>query len=270
LLGLTFGLFSSGVTEARATLHDEILALQQDVRNVRLSDRIIENPDAGIRYVYLNKCQIEGERELFELTLRSPIEESYVFVPELCVWFETGYAETERTVQFDRLFFDLLIAQFDILYIYHVHPGSHRNLELYFPAYQDFIAMTLINSDFIENSNIQIKHKIITGVAMMDYDFANIPAVKERLRRYIEMGFSKFSAQNLSYDYMRKIYINEYIDSVKLCVEMTNNNSDNIGACNPIVTSLFVINVESSGAFFSMLNSTNRKVLPVTPTQHTQ
>ncbi|MEQ8397321.1 hypothetical protein [Thalassobaculum sp.] len=270
LLGLIVGLLSAVATDARATLHDDILALQDDVRTLRLTDTIIVNADANFRYVYLRKCQKQGERELFDLAVFSPIEESYVFIPKLCVWMETGHSETERTVRFDKLFFDRLVSQFEELYIYHLHTGIHRELEAYFPAYQDFIAMTLINSQYIDDPRITIMHKIVTGAAIMNYRFANAYLVREKLAKYVEMGLGKFSTQNLSYEYARQSYIDEYINSLKKCVEVSGGDSGNINACNPIVTSLFVVDIESEGALLSMSNPASQKYRLDTPDQHTQ
>lgn len=251
LLWLVLGLLMSTAENARAAAHDEILALRHDSREVILLDRIIVNDNPRIRYVYINKCQRTGERELFDLTLNYSIEESFIYIPDLCVWIETGYSETQSAVKFDREFFDKIAAQYSAINVYHVHPGIHDDMVRYFPAYQDFIAMTLLNADYINVDGKEFGHRIVTGAAVMDYRFASVPRVRESIKKYVAANLGNYAAQNLAYEYSKTLHIEEYTKVINKCIDIANNNIDHIEKCSPVRTELFIIDIRSLKTFLS-------------------
>src|SRR3546814_19907745 len=83
---------------ARASTHEEVNALQDDYRTTVISDHLVVNVDASLRQVVPQKCQIDGEIELTTLSSVSTLEESFVFIPSLCLWLESGFNETATSV----------------------------------------------------------------------------------------------------------------------------------------------------------------------------
>ncbi|MEQ9208270.1 MAG: hypothetical protein RLN96_00290, partial [Pseudomonadales bacterium] len=166
-------------------------------------------------------------------------------------WIETGYSETEVSVRFDKKFFDKLISQYKKAVVYHVHPGDHVDVGSYFPAYKDFVAMTLINADLMDQPEVLVKHRVVTKIAVMEFDFANKEFVKVRIGQYRKAGFGDAVAQNLSYDFMRRVYVEQYFNAVTSCSELTNNDSIMIDLCHPLVTDVFLINIQSFQLFQS-------------------
>lgn len=233
---------------AAAGPRDQVAALQHDSRVPELSASLRVNTDATIRYVYSGKCESEGEHELVELTYTSELEESYVFVPSLCLWIETGYGETRSTVLFDKAFFDKLVRQFDRLIVYHLHPGFHENIENFFPAYQDLITMTLINAELVGKPEVDIGHRAVTRLAIIDYRFADGTSVPQLMKKYADLGLAGSAAQNLAYEYSRRAHVDSYLRGVASCAAAAAHDPSRFDRCRQVKTDLFVLGIRVAQA----------------------
>ena len=80
---------------------DRIAALGEDIRETRIADKLSVNTGTEFRLVFPNKCEKEGEFELHQLASRFNVEESFVLIPDLCLWIEVGYDEKRERVRLD-------------------------------------------------------------------------------------------------------------------------------------------------------------------------
>jgi hypothetical protein len=129
--GLLSGTAAAG---AGQELRERVAALALDHRQARLADRLLVNPDPSVRYLFPDKCSGQGEAELAALVDATSLEESFIFLPALCLWIETGFDETATSVAFDAELLDRLLPQHGYLVIYHLHPGRPPGVADYFPA----------------------------------------------------------------------------------------------------------------------------------------
>ncbi|SMF27636.1 hypothetical protein SAMN06265365_11056 [Tistlia consotensis] len=236
-------LFAASAVAAGADPRDQVAALQQDSRTVALSDRLLVNIDAAVRYVFPSKCEAEGESELVALAYSSNLEESYVFVPALCLWIETGYGETRSTVLFDKAFFDEIVRQFDQLVVYHLHPGFHETIENYFPAFQDLITMTLIDAELVGRPAVHIEHRAVTPLSVIDYRLADTAGAMRLLKKYADLGLAGSAVQNLAYEYNRRGHVESYLRGVEACAERAALDPGGLDRCPQVRTDLFVLSI---------------------------
>ena len=224
-----------------AEIRNQITALREDNRETRVAEKLRVNMRTEFRLVFPNKCEKEGEFELHQLASSFNAEESFVLIPDLCLWIEVGYDENRNRVRLDLKLINALTKQFHSLSFYHIHAGEFPHLENYFPAYKDLVTLTLINADFIWNPNILIKHMLVSKLGMMEYRFSNKKKVKKHLNHYRKTGLRGFEAQNLAYEYMRYKYRNDYYSQVQNCKSYKGTIKQKIDACCPIQTEAFAL-----------------------------
>lgn len=231
--------------EALANAHDEILALRSDKRTTVISDHLVVNVDASLRYVSPQKCQIDGEVELSALSAISALEESFIFVPSMCIWIEAGYNETERSVSLDETLLYAVARQYGNVAVYHIQPGRRPSVVNYFPSYRDFISMVLIDAQFLQEPNIAIAHRAVTEYAVFDYRFADWPGVLRRAEIYEAKGLGRYVGQNLAYEFNREKYLRDYAVQVAVCVERVQDLPARITECRRVATELFVLDIRA-------------------------
>lgn len=196
---------------------DRIVALREDIRETRVVEKLDVNIGTNIRLISPDKCEKEGEFELHVLASRAYIEETYVLIPDLCLWIEVGYAEKRTGVRVDTRFIGDLLKQYDSLSFYHIQAGIFPHFENYFPAYKDLITLVLINSEFIRRPKLNVRHFIISRFGMTEYKLTS----KKRAQKFLEyskkVGLKGFEAQNLAYEYARDKYRDTYYSKVESC-----------------------------------------------------
>lgn len=220
---------------------DRVTALGEDIRETKIVDKLSVNETTEFRLVFPDKCEKEGEFELQQLVSSNGVEESYVLIPELCLWIEVGRDEKRNGVRLDSKFINAILVQFDFLIFYHIHAGDFSDLENYFPAYKDLVTLALINASFIWKPNIQIKHRLVSKLGVMEYEFSNKRKVEEYLNHYRKSGLRGFEAQNLAYEYMREKYRNDYYLQVQNCKSYKGTLRQKIVSCCPIQTKAFTL-----------------------------
>src|SRR3546814_3891864 len=89
------------------------------------------------------------------------------------------------------------VCSSDLVALYHIQPGRHSSAANYFPAYRDFISMVLINTRFLGEPYIDIKHRAVTEYAVIEYRFSDWSGVQNRARLYAAKGLGKYDSQNL-------------------------------------------------------------------------
>lgn len=234
-----------GATNALSSTHEEVLALQADVRTTVLSEHLLVNVDATRRHVFLRKCQIDGERELVRLSVQSTLEESFIFIPSLCVWIESGYNETANSVRMDKDFLYSVARQYEHVAIYHIQPDRGPSAGRHFPSYRDFVSMVLINGDFLDEPNVEITHRAVTAYAVIDYGFSDWSSVQDRARLYRQKGLGRHLSQNLAYEYSGEKYLQDYLRQVRLCVEQVQDSPSRIAECRRFATDLFLLEIRA-------------------------
>lgn len=221
---------------------DLVTALRDDVRPIKIADRLAVNATRHFRLVFPDKCEKKGESELHALASRARLEESYILIPALCLWIEVGYEEKSNGVRLDSKFFKAVIKQYSSLIFYHFHPGNLPSLENYFPAYKDLISLVLINADSIWKPDAEIKHRLITKMGTKEYEFSNKQKVRFFMDKFRKTGLRGFEAQNLAYEYMRPKYRTDYYAKVRKCASYSGAIQQKIIACCPIRTNAFTLN----------------------------
>ena len=236
-------LMLAGAAGARASTHEEVNALRDDHRKTVISDHLVVNLDASLRYIVPQKCQIDGEIELTALSAASVFEESYVFIPEICSWIELGFNETEKSVSLDERLLYAIVRQYGDIAIYHTQPGRHSSVVNYFPSYGDFILMVLINTRYLNELDIDIKHRAVTEYAVIEYRFSDWSRVQDRARLYEEKGLGKHIGQNLAYEFNKQKHLSDYVLNIDRCVNQVNNRPSRLGECRRVTTELLVLDI---------------------------
>lgn len=236
---LILGSSASGL----ASTHKEVNALRDDYRKTVISDHLAVNLDASLRYVYPQKCQVDGEIELTALSSISVLEESFIFIPSLCLWVESGFNESENSVSLDEELLYAIARQYGDIAIYHIQPGRRSSVANYFPAYRDFISMVLIDTRFLDEPNVGIKHLAITEYAVIEYRFSDWSGVQDRARLYEKKGLRNHISQNLAYDFNRQRYLSDYVLKIALCVDQVKDRPSRIGECRRVATDIFVLDI---------------------------
>ncbi len=215
---------------------DQVTALREDIREVKIVGELSVNTGKKFRLVFPDKCEKEGEFELHRLTSSAVVEESYIFIPDLCLWIEVGYNEKRNRVRLDSVFIDNVLEQYHSLIFYHIHVGERLGFENYFPAYKDLVTLALINTDSISNSHIQIKHRVVTRLGIFEYKFSNEENVRKFMVKYRKIGLIGFEAQNLAYEFKRKKYKKNYYSKIRRCKSISGTFQRKINECFPLNT----------------------------------
>ncbi len=220
---------------------DRVSALQNDTRVRKVSRELEVNPDSSHRLVVPNKCEESGEIELKRLASTSDVEESYVYIPSLCLWIETGYSETYRTVRLDTDFVDRLLRDYPSIIIYHIHVGTSGDIDKFFPAYSDMVSLVLMNAKFFADPSVEIGHRAVTSLGAIDYSFIVSQDTERLLDKLRHTGLGDFAAQNLAYEFSRDIHRKKYFSAVQECINSSDSRSDNLIDCFPIRADDFVL-----------------------------
>lgn len=220
---------------------DRVPALQNDTRVRKVSMDLEVNPDSSHRLVVPNKCITPGEVELKRLARTSNVEESYVYVPSLCLWIETGYGETYKTVRLDTEFVDKLLRDYPSIVIYHIHVGTSGDIAEYLPAFSDMVSLVLINTKFFADPSVKIEHRAMTYLGVIDYSFVLSQDTERLLEKLRHTGLGDFVAQNIAYEFNRDVHRKNYYSAVRDCIDSSNSNSNNFIDCFPIRADDFVL-----------------------------
>ena len=239
---INFSMAQSNPEAQASDYRDLVTALRDDDRQLVITDKLRVNSSEKIRLVLPNRCEKEGEFQLYQLALHAKIEEAYILISTLCLWVEIGHDETYNSVKIDSKFVDAVLDQFSSLTFYHVHPGDMPDLENYFPAYKDLITLVLINANSVWNPNIQIKHQLITKLGTIEYKSFDNQKVRYFMNKYRVVGLRGYEAQNLSYEYRRPKYRMEYYMKVQNCKSYSGTNKQKLIDCFPIRTKAFTLN----------------------------
>jgi hypothetical protein len=221
---------------------DRVPALHTDSRVFRVSSELQVNPDTSYRLVVPNKCEELGEMELELLAGTSAVEESYVFIPSLCLWIETGHSETAKTVRLDTNFVDDLLRDYHSIVIYHIHVGSPNDVTEYFPAYSDLVGLILMNAKFLKDSRVKIGHRAVTSRGTIDYALVVSEETERLLEKLAQTGLSNFVAQNLAYEFARNTHKQKYYAAVRDCTHLSGGSPESLADCFPMRADDFVLN----------------------------
>lgn len=220
---------------------DRVPALQNDTRVRKVSMDLEVNPDSSHRLVVPNKCITAGEVELKRLARTSDVEESYVYVPSLCLWIETGYSETRRTVRLDIEFVDKLLRDHPVIIIYHIHVGTSSDIAESFPAFSDMLSLVFVNSKFFADPGVKIEHRAMTPLGVIDYSFVLTRKTERLVEKLYHTGLGGFVAQNIAYEFNRDVHRRKYYSAVDDCFNSYKSHSNNFIDCFPIRADDFIL-----------------------------
>lgn len=226
--------------ESRA-YRDVVVALNEDIREPEIDSALRANPNPETRLLVPEKCEKEGEAEVYRYALIGDVEEAFLFIPGLCLWIEIGYEKTGDRIRLDSDFISAILNQYASFMIYHVHPRGTENLEENLPSYVDFTTLALINATRIWSSDFDIRHRIVTRLGMVEYEFSYVEKVKSLLEYYRKTGLEGFEAQNLAYEYMRPHYRRAYYAEIERCKEYRGSIQQKLVRCSPIRTEAFIV-----------------------------
>jgi hypothetical protein len=220
---------------------DSISALHSGPRGYRVSTELQVNRDSSFRLVVPDKCEESGEIELKRLAQNSLVEESYAFIPSLCLWIETGHNETSKTVRLDTRFIYDLVKDYPSIIIYHIHAGTPVEITEYFPAYSDLVGLVLVNGKFLKNPQVKIDHRAMTSRGMIDYSLVITPETERLLEKLVQTGLEDFVAQNLAYEFARNTHRQNYYDAVRNCTHQSSGTLESLVNCFPMRADDFVL-----------------------------
>lgn len=238
---LNISLIHADSDDAVSQSLDQIFALQNDTRVPKLSTELLVNPDISHRVVVPNKCEKPGEKELKRLAGMSDMEESYVLIPSLCIWLETGHSETHKTVRLDAAFIEELLRHHSSIVIYHIHVGTSDDISEYFPAYSDMISLVLMNAKFFTDPNIEIVHRAMTSLGVIDYSFIVTQDTERLLAKLRHTGLGDFVAQNIAYEFSRDAHRRNYYSALQDCIDSYDSPSNKLVDCFPMRADDFVL-----------------------------
>jgi hypothetical protein len=207
----------------------------------KVADKLTVNPDPSYRIVVPDKCQEQGEVELIRLVEFVKLEEAFAFIPSLCLWVETGFNETGKTVRLDTNLVAAILQSHPEIILYHIHPGRPRDVTGYFPAYSDLIGSVLIDAGFLSDPNVSISHRAITVRGLIDYAFVATEETERLLKKMKQTGLGAFVSQNLAYEYTRGAHEQRYYKAVRNCVRLSNGAPENLSACFPMKADDFIL-----------------------------
>ncbi len=232
------------------TLHgfDRLSAKRADARAWKIVPRLEVNIHKTHRLVVPDKCEDAGKAELIELAAHAAFEESYAFVPALCLWVEVGYDETKRTVRADTPIIDNLLRDFPALAIYHIHVGTPKSVTGYFPGYSDLLALLLVGTRFQSDPNVQVIHRAVTVLGIIEYRFVASGESESLLEALRRTGLGAYAAQNLAYEYARARHKAAYYEAVRNCGRLTGEDPARLADCFPMKSDAFEFHYERPGA----------------------
>ncbi len=217
------------------------LSLSNISHKVKISNAMAVNTDPAYHQIVPNKCKNSGESELIELSKTSPIEESFVFVPALCIWIESGLDESPISVRPDTGLIEHLKLLYNDIIIYHMHVGWPGTVEAYFPAYSDIVSLVILNAyDFYAGAT-QIRHRAVTSRGIIEYAFLGTPKTEMIWKKMTRLEMQAYAAQNLAYEFSRDEHIAAYYAQLKNCQLITNSKPENIERCFPLRFSGFLL-----------------------------
>lgn len=217
------------------------LVLDKKIGAFQIAGSLSINTDPNFHLVVPNTCEETGENELLKLSMTSNVEESFVFLPELCLWIETGLHESAKSVTPDKVLIDNLASSFQTLIIYHIHVGLPPSVEAYFPAYSDLLSVVLVNEPYRDRPEINIRHRVVTARGTIEYSFPSTPSLEHLKGKLIETGLTKFVAQNLAYELRRRGHQSPYYAAVAACRALAKGNPNDFARCFPILADGFLL-----------------------------
>ncbi len=186
-----------------------------------------------------NLCQSEGERQLERLSSVAVVEEAFVFVPELCLWLEIGEHETEKSVAVNPHLVSKIAEKYHEIVLYHIHPGEKVESIGYFPAFSDLASIFLINASFFDNPEIQIRHRAISSISVIEYSLLLSDELAHKIQRLKETGLKNAISENLLINYSTQDRRTNYIDAVDRCLSRTAADKTTLADCFPMTSSPF-------------------------------
>lgn len=250
---LTSGLVTPPIYAESDTLRSpdpgQLAALQGDTRDLRISNEFAVNLGDSYRLAIPGRCGEAGEIELVRLAETAKFEESYVYVPSLCLWLEAGYGETAKSVRLDTQLVERLLSEFPSLVIYHIHAGTPAKVTDYLPAYTDMIGLVVMNGDYIRDPKIAISHRVITSQGMIEYALVVSEEIELLLQMLVQAGLGDFIGQNLAYEFSRNSHKLDYYAAVQECDRRTGGNPDRLSDCFPLATSDFVLQYKTIASY---------------------
>lgn len=225
---------------------EQVPSLQLDSKQPSIHHDLRVNSNRDKRIIVPNLCKTAGEEQLFQLAGKAKLEESFVYLPDLCVWIEVGYNETAKSVSLDAEFVTRLLENHRTIELYHLHLGNPRSTKAYFPAYSDLLGLVLLNTTFLKMPSIRIAHKAVTIIGIIEYRFVMSDKTAKLIETYEHTGLENYIAQNLAYEYARDHHQDNYYASVKSCGARTNDSPEKIELCFPMRVDDFLLVYEPS------------------------
>lgn len=225
-------------------------------RSPESSDHLRANKENKVRLIVTDKCELDGEMELLQLSRTSQVEEAYIFVPRTCTWIETGHLETSQNVSLDENFIQAQLEQNSTLIFYHIHPGDRSDFSIYFPSYRDLVTLTLINANYIWKPSKKFLHRIVTPIGIVEYEFTNTTLIKKLMDKFRDGGLRGFESQNLAYEILRPKYKEEYYRKIQDCQRRDGLIGDRVSGCYPMKLTAFTLK-------FRAISVSNDEDLPI-------
>ncbi len=224
-----------------SSLKELQLSLSSISRDVKVSSSMSVNADPAYHIIVPNKCKTMGESELLELSKTSSIEESFVFIPKLCIWIESGLDESPISVRPDTGLIEHLKLLFNDIIIYHMHVGWPVTVEAYFPAYSDLVSLVILNAYDFYTGESQIRHRAVTTRGIIEYAFLGTPKTEMIWKKMARLKMQAYAAQNLAYEFSRNKHVAAYYAQLKNCQLITTGQPQNIEQCFPLRFSGFLL-----------------------------
>lgn len=217
----------------------QAIMLREGIPQSLIVEKLAVNRRVDTRLLVSNKCEKDGERELYALASASPVEESYIFIPSSCLWIEVGFDEHPTSVRLDEHLVEAISRWHPSVILYHIQPDASLGISNLFPSYRDLISLVLFNALAVLNSAPEIRHRIVTSLGVVQYEFSDRLRVRQMMRKYRELGLHGYETQNLAYEFMRARYRNEYISQVRKCASHAGTLREKMIRCSPIRTTAF-------------------------------
>lgn len=232
---------ASDSADEAARYKEAVTALATDTRDLRIGGVIRPNLDAKTRLIIPNKCEAEGEAEIHAYALGGGVEESFIFIPALCLWIEIGYNEKKHSIRLDQDFISAVQTQHRSFSIYHVHPRGSANLEENLPSYTDLLTLVLINAMQILDHDFLVNHRVVSQLGVTNYRFADKKRAAYLIEYYGKSGLKGYEAQNLAYEYAMHQYRKAYRSEVMRCKKYSGTIQQQLVACSPLRTKAFIV-----------------------------
>lgn len=220
---------------------EQVLLLRNDSRVLRIQGELAQNPDTSYRLIVPDKCEAEGEADLRKMAARDSLEESYVFVPSLCLWIEVGQEETRTRVRFDPEFIGALLNEFPMVIFYHTQPAAPADLAGYFPAFTDLTSAILLNLDYSPDNWERVIHRVVTPAGTIEYAFVPRPDTARLIEHIERTGLGDFVSQNVAYVYASEATRRRYYSAILDCRRRIDGDAARLGDCFPMTVGDFVL-----------------------------